>query len=449
MKSFNEEFSLPQTLLEICEKGEKGRSGRLCCQIEEDIEFDTRALETYCFSNWEPIIYDAVLLAAAIDLADRITRRPAFGWGRRFDLQIPVHDRDRWSGNTTVLLNDALSYLTGDRWNVGFKSRKHPALVPPQTNLCIPDAESSILPFSDGLDSRIVSTLLEQKEGRKVIRVRLGPDSDRKRVPQAFAAIPYKVKSGKFRFVESSCRSRGFKFALMGGIAAYLVKASEILVPESGQGAIGPALVAVGQAYEDYRNHPTFTKKMELFLGEIFKHKVRFAFPRIWQTKGETLREFVHYTSAPWRDTRSCWQQSRQAAVDGRRRQCGVCAACMLRRMSVHAAGQTESRTTYVWEDLSASEFKNGAALGFNAITSALRQYAIAGTLHLRHLSELSASGDQESTRRRHAKSIAPLLGISHEVAVEKMSRLLDQHAQEWKGFTQSLGEESFIVQWS
>ncbi len=71
------------------------------------------------------------------------------------------------------------------------------------------------------------------------------------------------------RFVESSARSRGFKFAVLSGLAAYLAKANKVFVPESGQGALGPAIVTVGQAYEDFRNHPRFTKKMSAFLKAL------------------------------------------------------------------------------------------------------------------------------------------------------------------------------------
>ena len=59
-----------------------------------------------------------------------------------------------------------------------------------------------------------------------------------------------------------------------------------------------------------------------------------------------------------WTDTRSCWQQSRQSSVGHHRRQCGVCAACMLRRMSMFTAGIEEPAETYVWERLSAARFE-------------------------------------------------------------------------------------------
>ncbi|WP_299783115.1 hypothetical protein [uncultured Roseobacter sp.] len=47
-------------------------------------------------------------------------------------------------------------------------------------------------------------------------------------------------------------------------------------------------------------------------------------------------------------------------------RQCGVCAACMLRRLSLHAAGYDEPSDRYVWEDLGAKDFRSGASNQFS-----------------------------------------------------------------------------------
>ena len=175
---------------------------------------------------------------------------------------------------------------------------------------------------------------------------------------QGFTRTPYEISHGRKAVRESSARSRGFKFAVISGIAAYLSNAGKIIVPESGQGALGPSLVTVGQAGEDYRSHPLFTRRMEMFLKAILGHTVSYEFPQIWNTKAETLRQFVdECKDSSWSKTHSCWQQNRQSSVDKKWRHCGVCAACMLRRLSVHAAGLQEKKETYVWEDLSAETF--------------------------------------------------------------------------------------------
>jgi hypothetical protein len=265
--------------------------------------------------------------------------------------------------------------------------------------------------------------------------------------------VPYKVREGEKAFVESSARSRGFKFALISGLSAYLAKANEVIVPESGQGALGPALVTVGQAYEDYRSHPLFTRRMEEFLFALLGYRLRYTFPRLWHTKAETLRAFVdHCADGPkWSQTWSCWQQNRQVSVDHKKRHCGVCAACMLRRLSVHAAGLTEPPQTYVWENLSAAAFPLGAAASFGKgkVTGKLRDYAIAGVLHLDHLAALRASPANASALALAAFQLGGVLNLPAAVAREKLDRLLAQHETEWNDFVKSLGASSFILNWA
>ena len=329
---------LPVTQVDVCEDGRRSRRGWLCCRTGQQIEFDTKGLESYCFSNWEPVIYDVLLLTAAVDFCDRIARRPAHGWGRQFDLRIPVHDRDRWSDNVSDLLHEVLAFLTGDCWHITFRPRVSPASTPRQGNFEIPDPTSIIVPFSEGLDSRVASALVEQGDKRKLVRVRLGAGPrNGERANQPFASVPYSVKPHGFRFVESSARSRVSNSRCSVASLHILRRPRDRNARERSR-ALGPVLVPVGHAYEDYRNHPRFTGKMAQFLSSLLSHQVAFSFPRIWYTKGETLREYAKSFGDTWSDTRSCWQQSRHVSVNGHRRQCGICAACMLRRLSVHAA---------------------------------------------------------------------------------------------------------------
>lgn len=441
------------TRVAVREEGRRSRRGWRDCKIGRDIKFDTTGLESYCYSNWKPVIFDTLLLAAAIDFCDRIKKRPAHGWGREFDLLIPVDDPDRWSGKVSESLIEVLTFLTGDRWHINFHRRKSPVSLPYQRNFEMPNPSAAILPFSDGLDSLAVSALIQNLPGTSLLHVRLGSGMRNgthvTEASQPFATVPYAVRQGDYRFYEPSARSRGFKFMLLSGVAAYLTKASEIVIPESGQGALGPVLVPVGHAYPDYRNHPRFAEKMAEFLTILLGHKIHFSFPRIWYTKGETLKEYAELPAHGWVDTRSCWQQSRQVSINGHRRQCGICAACMLRRMSVHAAGLTERPETYIWEDLSAENFEEGAALGFTLMTPAFREYAVAGTLHLDHLATLVDSPKRAKSVRREAIQIAPALRLSSQESETKLCRMLGRHTREWESFVKSLGTNSFVAKWT
>lgn len=446
------EATLPSIRVDVVESGPKTPRSSLSCVIGRNLRFSTESLESYFFAAWEPVVYDALLVAAAVEYCDRTQRRPALSWGRDIELSVPVHDPHRWKEKSVVeTLHAALDLLTGDRWHISFHARQHKLTPPRQGQFQLSGNASAVIPFSDGMDSRAVAGLMAASLGNRLIRIRLG--HARSRVRQPFTAVPYKVVSGERQFVESSARSRGFKFALIAGIAAHFASADKIIVPESGQGALGPALLPVGQAYEDYRSHPLFTNRMEQFLAALLGLRASFQFPQLWQTKGETISRFVKEVgdAASLLETWSCWQQARQASVEGKKRQCGICAACMLRRLSVHAANLSEPRSTYVWEDLGARTFEAGAAPAFDRkrITRAMREYAIAGTLHFDHLAGLPDSPAHARVVSLNALHLSQSCKLELADARTRLARLLKQHQAEWKEFMRSLGPNSFVANWA
>ena len=450
--------TLPEHRVDVVEQGVRARRHWRMCEIGKNLKFDTAGLEAYCLASWDPRVFDAFVLAAAVQFCDHTKARPLAGWGRDFRLRLPVHDPALWrSAPVFEALHGTLEFLTGDRWQIEFTDRKQPAPLPRQGRFNIPDGSRIIVPFSDGLDSLVVSGLIERQYCHKLIRVRLGskslngPRMESLKVP--FALVPYRVRYGKRGSLETSARSRGFRFALLSGVAAYLSQAGQVVMTESGQGALGPTLVPVGQAYEDYRSHPLFTNRMEAFLLALFGHDIRYDYPRLWHTKAETIAEFIAgcSNSEDWAKTRSCWQGQRQVSVSGRMRQCGICAACMLRRMSLHAVGRTENDETYVWEDLSAPRFEAGAASAFEISKpkGALFEYAIAGTLHMDHLAGLLRSSPNKMLLDRNVFQLSRSLGLPEEDTRQKLERLLTQHENEWKNFVHSLGPQSFVAKWA
>lgn len=448
---------LPVHRVDVVEPGIPPRHHRIRCQIGENLKFDTTGLESYCFANWDARVFDALVVAAAVQFCDHTIPRPSTRWGREIVLRVPVHDPAHWrSASVSETLHRALRFLTGDRWHLEFVERHKPESAPDQVKLKMPDPEGAIMAFSDGLDSRAVAGLAARKYRNKLILVRLGIGSIYRQLSKShhlpFAKVPFHVDYGRKGSLETSARSRGFKFALLSGIASYLSQAPLVIVPESGQGALGPVLVPVGQAYEDYRNHPLFTDRMEAFLFALFDHKVCYTYPRLWSTKAETIREFFAKCkdSDILRQTRSCWQGQRQASVSGRLRQCGICAACMLRRMSVHAIGKIEPKETYIWEDLSAELFEDGAAEGFKKARpqGAMYEYAIAGTLHLDHLAGLSNSLAHQVSLEGQVFQLSQSLELSKQETHLKLERLLTHHRMEWKNFVGSLDSQSFVANW-
>lgn len=436
-------------MVDVIEVGVALRPGATPALLGRHLHLDTQSLEAFFFARWDQRLYDLLVVAAAVEFCDRVKRRPAHGWARTFDVRIAVHDATLWrKGEVLTTLEDALSFLTGDVWRFKFVARKRPEPEPRQVTLPLPASGAVIMPYSEGLDSLAVHALTLDAKQSELVRVRLGAggvdskavDKDR----QPFARVPYRVAPPESP--ESSARSRGFKFAVVTAIAAAMSNVSRIVVTESGQGALGPVLVRTAHAYPDYRVHPAFSRKMERLFGALTGHSIHYEYPRIWHTKGETLAAAMTLPSPPdFKRTRSCWQSAQHASVDGARRQCGVCAACMLRRLSMFTAGIEEPRETYVWENLGVAEFDSGAAASFQRHTPALREHGIAGVLHMDNLAALASPKAQPRLVRRVARLTADALGENETAVLDHMQALLGRHADEWRRFVAAQGEFSFL----
>ncbi|MGE0769472.1 MAG: 7-cyano-7-deazaguanine synthase [Hyphomicrobiaceae bacterium] len=341
---------------------------------------------------------------------------------------------------------DALGKLSGDRWEFTFVRRR--SAYPDVPGHLEWDRPSSvILPFSDGMDSRAVATLFHKEQ---LVLVRLGdkqidsPEVDGRK--QAFTTVPYSVPGR--RLPETSGRARGFKFAMLGALAAHLSKTTRVMVPESGQGALGPVLA--GHHDGDYRSHPVFMRKMQRLVSALLGSEIVYEFPRLWFTKGQTLRAALDAApQIPWRETRSCWQPSTQMSLPNNKRQCGFCASCMLRRLSVHAAGESDNPGTYMLEDLSAATLEAGVNPGYDLgkLGEAQQVYAIAGALHLDHLAALSATEEKPRSFYRKVRELAKALGQPEESVLRSVHQMLAQHEAEWRAFLKSLAPSSFIRQ--
>ena len=219
MKRYENTAVTPPVRVDVIERGQPARRERIPCEIDGDLKFSTEHLESYCLAQWEPVIFDALVVAAAVEFCDRLQRRNSQHWGRAFEVCIPVHDPDRWKAvPVSASLQDALEFLTGDRWALCFVARNAPAHVPRQFPFDLPSDARAVIPFSEGLDSRAVAGLMHREFGDGLIRVRLGtkeflPGISASGVKQPFTSIPFRVKPRNAEFGESSARSRGWRRA--------------------------------------------------------------------------------------------------------------------------------------------------------------------------------------------------------------------------------------------
>ena len=114
--------------------------------------------------------------------------------------------------------------------------------------------------------------------------------------------------------------------------------------------------------------------------------------------------------------------------------------------MSVHAAGLSEDLETYVCTDMSAATLESAVDPDFKNLNSAYRDYAVAGIRHMDDLADMADSGERRIVRR-YAASLRRVLRFNGD-SDERLVRLLERHADEWRGYLSSLAAGSFVKKW-
>ena len=132
----------------------------------------------------------------------------------------------------------------------------------------------------------------------------------------------------------------------MAAYGAAMSGAHRVLVPENGQGSLGGSLVPLGIEAPHRSCHPGFTTRLGRFVFSLTGHEVGFEHQALFMTKGQVLSSLVKIqsNSSEWLAAHpSCTYDARHAHDGGRKVHCGVCGNCLLRRLSVHAAGIVEA----------------------------------------------------------------------------------------------------------
>lgn len=423
----------------------------VACKIGENINFNYEILESFSTKDFDPLLYDLMVITAAVEFCDRYKRRYLSAWGRTFNIRLPVNTYDIWSSpHITRSLKKCLELLSGDTWNFEFYKGENGYSDVKQVSLPLNSQASRIMAFSNGLDSRCVAKLQEAHLGPdSLIKIRIGDSGKDIPKKRAFAAIPFDVKVDKGA-CEHSFRTRGFKFAVIAAIAAYLSNTSLVVVPESGQGVLSPVLLPLKGQYQDYRNHPFFFHHAESFISALLDVNINFIQPRLWLTKGETISEAkkVGLSEQEIISTRSCWRDRNFVKFDGRMHQCGVCAACILRRMSLFSAGIEDPGESYTVKDLNTEDISNSMPSFFpESAINTMKSDAATAIIHFDDLANLR-SNKSKAYFDSHSLEIANFCGLDQSSVADNLEHLISKHREEWLNFTGHLKNKSFIRSW-
>jgi 7-cyano-7-deazaguanine synthase in queuosine biosynthesis len=435
----------PTGFLRVSEEASIGTGTDLVAVLGRDIRTSSEKIASYCVMNHKPIYEDLATLVESMAFLDRrIVRKRSSGWPRQLSIQVPVYEHSQLRRTAaTEALVEAVRFLTGDQWSFEFVTRKGPA-PNRQGALSLPQAAMKhVVPFSDRLDSFAQARLSIREHGQgavMLVRSGLGRDRISRKRDHELVRRPLRIprKFGGGRMGEASYRTRPLVFYTLAAIGADITRAGAVVIGESGQGAIGPACLPFADEWWFRSAHPAFIKRWAHFLGIILGQPIRFEHPQLWKTKGEVLARLqADGLMAGWEQTSSC--SARPNDRHGRRG-CGFCGGCLLRAVSIHAAGLTLPAGDNAF-DLYASE-DVARDRGGREMTSGERAIAVRAIATMVGFARLADSSEGALAIQREARLVDP---VDSTAAQTRLLRLVKQHQAEWNAFVSSLPQRSWV----
>lgn len=307
---------------------------------------------------------DMLVVAAHVHAADtRISRSTESqdAWTREIRLVVPVSDPERWIDAAPILVR-ILNFLTGDRWNIGFRKRvkDYAKLVPPAAPILIPAPFDGVSLFSGGVDSLIGAIDSLQAGETPLLVSHAGEGLVSKSQEQCFAGLKAAYKSSVFDRLrvwmsfdsglvenvesEDSTRGRSFLFFSLGVAAGTALGRDFVLkVPENGLIALNVPLdpLRLG-ALSTRTTHPFYMARWNDLL-RVLGIEGQVQNPYWDKTKGEMvakcatpslLKQLAPLSLSCSSPTKGRWAKKQQG-------HCGYCLPCLIRRASLRGDDET------------------------------------------------------------------------------------------------------------
>lgn len=313
----------------------------------------------------EPLLADWVDVALAAYVADRLSPRRdpkgqqrAFQWARRLALRIPVREPDAWRrAEVSDALRETLRHITDDEWDFEFVPRRAGRDSRQAYLFATPPSKPvRAALYSGGLDSFSGAARQSAELSDHSFVFVSGASNARQKVTQReqigaivrrfgrevrHVTVPFGIRwRGRSHegVEESSQRTRGFLFPTIGAVTALTAGGGELYIYENGIGAINLPYDATQLGTSNSRaSHPITLLRMSDFAGLLTGKPFAFINPFLFETKGEMCRHPSVRALAPHIPaTFSCDGFPVQVR---NKPQCGTCTSCLLRRLSLEAAG--------------------------------------------------------------------------------------------------------------
>ncbi|MBN4047211.1 hypothetical protein JYU05_01550 [bacterium AH-315-P13] len=313
--------------------------------------------------------FDLFLISALVYGVDNLLDREGYsidGWARELKVTFPVYNLERWQGQE-LILQDALKFLTGDYWDVGFELNtvKNCYIETKgrwDKNRRIFDTQKIKVTslFSGGLDSLIgvidqLETLNNDEEIMLVSHFDFkspGPNKDQSELFKALIKeYPNKVKNNwiqvklalsrintngdKFQ-TESNYRSRSFFFI---GLGCFVSPSSNLIIPENGTITINyPLTPSRVSSLSTRTTHPYVLNKLQVLLDNL-NIDIELENPYNFYTKGEMVENCLNtnFLINVFESSTSCGKPGRKQHWGNKdTKHCGICMPCVYRRASLN-----------------------------------------------------------------------------------------------------------------
>lgn len=398
----------------------------------------------------EPVLADALEIAIAAHMADRLALRQAFSPGgrmpcaRHFKILMPVRELDLWRDERVMAqLTGILGFLSQDCWEFQFEkcsggnlsSQQHlfGRYIPTDTNVAL---------FSGGLDSFAGTAIaFDENPQQHFICVSASPSNIQKSLQRrqfnylcrrfdrlgSHISVQYSMKRGTDLMQEPSRRTRAFVFLIIGASVALTLESSTLHVYENGIGAINLPYDLSQIGIDNTRAmHPRTLREIAQLISRISQRRFSIKNCSFFATKAEMCRHSAVSTAREGiESTFSCDRITHTGE------HCGYCTSCFLRRLALYASSLSSfDHKKYLIDCLSADWHpKRHHLRGLSAMTwQATRlKFALAEPVPwvslVREFPELQAI----------AAELA--LEISGQVTRDRLLRIYQHHTEEWLGF--------------
>ncbi|HVW79362.1 MAG TPA: hypothetical protein VHB69_00275 [Mycobacteriales bacterium] len=299
-------------------------------------------------------VADLLDIASTAYLADRSSPRGRVddaSWHRSLRVAVAAREPAMWKSRPVLdALLSLLAWLSDDEWDLDFIDG--PATeAPAQLRLPLDSADREVALFSGGLDA-VAGAALALHESRPLIGVGVCTNPHMRGYQRRTAQALRHVGCGDFVFSsvtlqrrgrvlaeDPTRRTRGLIFLVCGWAAARAAGRDELLVFENGVGAINlPYTMAQSGSMTSRAVHPVTLRLAADLFSLLSDRPFSVRNPHIADTKGEMCERLPDSARPAVEASESC--DSSAAGRTALHRRCGRCASCLLRRVSLHAAGR-------------------------------------------------------------------------------------------------------------